>query len=286
MREPDFRSQRSVVVPLIIANVVVFAVQLLVEQFSKFPLNHYFALSLPMLQKGWIWQLFTFQFMHSGPMHIAGNLFAIWMFGRAVEEIYGRAGFLKLYLASGVLGGLVQMLGAYLWEARFGGAVVGASAGGAGLIAAFATLYPNRMLAFILIPVEFRARTLIIGLAIIGVVGCVLGKDNIAHAAHLGGMLGGILYVRLNVNGLGFNWRPMRQRERKRELVKAAMVRETERARARTSTRVEPDPLNDEEFISKEVDPILEKISAHGIHSLTERERKILEAARAKMTRR
>jgi hypothetical protein len=75
---------------------------------------------------------------------------------------------------------------------------------------------------------------------------------------------------------------PFASRRRKRELVQAA-ARIT---RWRGRTDEEAAPLPPEEFISKEVDPILDKISAHGIHSLTPRERQILEAARSKMARR
>ena len=78
-------------------------------------------------------------------------------------------------------------------------------------------------------------------------------------------------------------WKPLKSRQRKRELVRAASVRGRPWQQAAVEAESELPP---EEFISKEVDPILDKISAHGIQSLTERERKILEAARKKMAKR
>jgi len=82
-----------------------------------------------------------------------------------------------------------------------------------------------------------------------------------------------------------FSWHPLRNRARRRQLVKAATVKpgfwRTKGSGIPKAEQVEP-----EEFISREVDPILDKISAHGIQSLTPREKQILEAARSKMDKR
>jgi hypothetical protein len=105
--------------------------------------------------------------------------------------------------------------------------------------------------------------------------------DNIAHAAHLGGMLTGIVFVRYAIH---WHWRwPRVQRTRSQPL--RPLVKAPHRASAvwgQSNMRVDED-LPPEEFLSKAVDPILDKISAHGIQSLTERERRILETAREKM---
>jgi hypothetical protein len=104
---------------------------------------------------------------------------------------------------------------------------------------------------------------------------------NVAHAAHLGGLLTGMAYIywQFHTRGPRVAWRPLESRQRKRELVRAASVH-SDLWRQPPEEEVELPPA---EFISREVDPILDKISAHGIQSLTERERKILEAARKKM---
>jgi hypothetical protein len=110
--------------------------------------------------------------------------------------------------------------------------------------------------------------------------------DNIAHAAHLGGMLTGIVFVRY---ALHWNWRWHWPRLRQ---PRAQTVRPLVHAQHRTSglwgqkQRGAEEDLPTDEFLSQAVDPILDKISAHGIQSLTERERRILEAAREKMVRR
>ena len=293
MRSSSFEPQRPVTVILLITLAALFVVQSVIDYYTSWPIWRYLALSKEGLGNGFLWQLVTFQFMHAplsngGILHLLLNCWAIYMFGRPVEEALGRSGFLRLYLLSGVFGGLLQMLSSVILPTHFGSApVVGASAGAFGLVAAYASLYPERpltlLLAFIL-PISMRAKFLLwfsVGFAVFGI---LIPTGPVAHAAHLGGLLTGLVYVRWGVQAasLLLARRPRRPRSRSRELIRA------------TSTKGLPwrgpnNPAQDlppAEFISREVDPILEKISAHGIQSLTDRERQILEAARAKMERR
>jgi tRNA(Ile)-lysidine synthase TilS/MesJ len=122
-------------------------------------------------------------------------------------------------------------------------------------------------------------------LGLLSLFGTLVPFDYVAHAAHLGGILVGIAYVRWGEQVLAriSNWRVRPARHRKQELVRAASVRG--RPWRSHSSQSNPGPAP-EEFISKEVDPILDKISAHGIQSLTEQERKVLDAARKKMSKR
>jgi membrane associated rhomboid family serine protease len=248
----------------------------------------YLALSLSGLGQGYVWQLLTFQFLHGGLLHLVVNLIVLYFFGRALEEHLGRRRFLRLYLGTGVVGGLMQMMFAALFPGQFGGAVVGASAGVFGLVAAFAALFPDRtltLLVFFILPVSLRARTLLwlsIGLAVFGI---VVPGDGVAHAAHLGGIIGGWTYIRWFVLGDGTSSRwgiSGASSKRPRVLARTASDRQVWR---RTQGTVSDD-LPADEFMSREVDPILDKISAHGFQSLTERERQILEKARAKIARR
>lgn len=284
MRRPAFRGPWSATVALLVVNVVAFIIQNAVERFSTFPINSYFALSVEGLRHGFAWQLLTYQLMHGGWLHLLLNCWAIYMFGREVEETLGRNSFLTLYFTSGVIGGLFQALAGVLLAGRFAAPVVGASAGAFGLVAAFAVLYPERplmLLLFFIIPVNMRAKFLLLFSALLTLFGIVFPTDNIAHAAHLGGLLTGIVFVRY---ALYWHWHWPRLRRTRpqplRSLVKAPL-----RASAqwgKSNARVDED-LPPEEFLSKAVDPILDKISAHGIQSLTERERKILETAHEKM---
>jgi membrane associated rhomboid family serine protease len=287
MRQPSFRSGRSAVVVLLIVNVLAFLVEIYFYGFQpRFGPNDYFALSLDGLRRGYIWQLLTFQFMHAGVLHLLLNCWGIYMFGAELEDTLGRSRFLGLYFGSGVVGGLVQTLSGLLFPA-FAAPVVGASAGLFGLVAAFATLYPERrltLLIFFIIPVSMRAKFLLLFEAIITVYGLLSPSSNVAHAAHLGGMLSGLVFVRYILHG---NWHLPRLRRTSRPAPRRLVQVSSGSSAAWRSAQGSPlEDLPPEEFLAKEVDPILDKISACGIQSLTEREKRILEAARTKMAKR
>src|SRR6266566_5184442 len=261
MRRAPFPSRRSATVTLLIVNVVAFLAQIVLSSFLHYPTDAYFALSLEGLRHGFVWQLLTYQFMHGGVIHLLLNCWAIFMFGREVEEALGRKSFLTLYFSSGVMGGLVQMLAGLLLGGHFAVPVVGASAGAFGLIAAFAVLFPERPLTLL---------------------GIAFPISNIADAAHLGGMFTGVIFVRY---ALHWQWPWFRRSapQHPRPLVRVASHNSV--LWGQNKPELDED-LPPEEFLRKEVDPILDKISAHGIQSLTDRERRILQAARAKMAKR
>lgn len=295
MREPSFEPRRPVTTTLLIVNAVVFLLQVISYQVfpaasprTAPPTDLLFALSLGGLKAGFVWQLLTFQLMHGGILHLILNCWGLYVFGRPVEDALGRRSFLLLYFGSGVFGGLLQMIGALLLPTHLGGAVVGASAGLFGLIAAYATLYPERqltLLLFFILPVTLRAKYLLLFSALLAVFGIVMPDGQVAHGAHLGGMAIGIFYIRQVIHwqwsGLSFLRRTQR-RPPPREVVSVGKGGADVWLRR---PKAKPEELPPEEFISQEVDPILDKISQHGIHSLTDRERKILEAARKKMSK-
>ncbi len=284
MRQPDYGTSRvSWTVVLLIVNAVVFLAQLVANQFPTGLeiQQNYFFLSLDGLKHGYVWQLLTFQFMHGGWIHIILNSLAIFFFGRTVETVLGRNRFLGLYFISGIAGGLLQMLLALLMPA-FDAPVVGASAGAYGLVAAFAVINwtePFTLLIYF-IPVTMRGRTLLwvsIGMAVLGLLDY---NSGIANGAHLGGILAGFFYSRYIPQGQWPQWRIFNRRERPREAVST-------RTRENKFWRSAPpqEEVSTDQFLQNQVDPILDKISAHGIQSLTAREREILESARKKMTR-
>ena len=273
---------------LLFVNVAAFIAQSFLYGYPpQFPHDGYFTLSLGGLHNGFMWQLVTFQFMHSGLFHLLLNCFAIFMFGREVEEALGKRTFLALYFASGIVGGLLQTGGGLLWPRHFGGAVVGASAGAFGLVAAFAVLYPERpltLLLFFIVPVTMRAKYLLLFSAVLALFGIVFPGDNIAHAAHLGGMLTGIFFIRQVIH---WHWPQFRRAAHGHPLPRELVSVHAQKAPLwRRPPPRAAEELPTEEFLSKEVDPILDKISAHGIQSLTDSERKILEIARARMAKR
>jgi len=291
MRQPESRSRTfrgfhwSWTVALLVVNAIAFIVECVALGYPpRITEDNYFALSVEGIKHGYYWQFLTFQFMHAGVLHILFNSWAIFIFGREIEYELGARKFLALYFSSGIIGGVVQVLGGNFWPDNFGTAVVGASAGAMGLLAAFAMLYPEQPLTIFIyfFPVTTRAKYLLWGVASLSLV-CLLFPQspftallgsNVSNAAHLGGMAMGFFFVRFIMrtdwSRLGDTLRSFKRRP------PAASPRPPRQM-------VETEPEN--EFVVDEVDPILDKISAHGIQSLTAREREILENARKKMTR-
>jgi membrane associated rhomboid family serine protease len=290
MRQPEFEEQRwrpnlrlrwSWTLALIAAYAVVLIAELVTARF--FPQNNFFndylALSKEGVEQGFVWQLVTYQFMHAGWLHWLLNSWAIYVFGRELESMLGVRRFLALVFSSGIVGGVFQVLTAMVWPALFGGQVVGASACAFGLVAAFAMIFPEReltMLIFFVIPVRMRAKTLLIFSAVLAVAGIVFSESilggNVANAAHLGGMAMGWFYVKKILKNPA-----LIDAVEERQIIPPKLVRKK---------TVMPEEKSAGEFLESEVDPILDKISAHGIHSLTARERAVLEAARKKMAQR
>jgi membrane associated rhomboid family serine protease len=286
MRQPAYHEPRvSLTVALLIVNAVVFLVECATLGYPpRLASDNYFALSVEGLKHGFVWQLLTYQFMHASLLHILLNCWAIYVFGREIEAMLGPRKFLTLFLSAGVIGGIVQELVALVWPDYFGGPVVGASAGALGLVAAFAILFPEReltLLLFFVLPIRLTAKMLLIGSAALAVFFLVFHVNNIANAAHLGGMLTGIVFIRLFIQGQWPRWKFPARRAAPRELA----AKRAGKGAPWHSAADKPDDESTDEFLKMEVDPILEKISAHGIHSLTAREREILEKARTRMTK-
>lgn len=204
MHETSVKPRWSATIAILVLNVVVFLIQIGVGRFfPEYPFDDRFALSLDGMKSGYLWQLLTYQFMHASFWHIFFNSWAIFVFGREVETCLGKARMLSLYFTSGVAGGLLQVLGTWLLPQHFGeGAVVGASAGAFGLVTAYAMLFPDRkliLLLFLVLPVKMRAKTLLWVSIAVAVAGIIVPFGNIAHAAHLGGILSGYVFSRLAI---------------------------------------------------------------------------------------
>lgn len=290
----DFRWSATLTV--IVINIVAFVLQN--TALRTVHLERYAYLSLDGLQHGYVWQLLTFQLLHQGFLHILFNSLAIYFFGRPVEMVIGRSRFFTLYFGSGIVGGLTHALFA-LTLPQFNAAVVGASAGAFGLLAAFAVINWHEqftLLFYFILPLRMRGRTFFWAALILTVISLSMPGGSVAYTAHLGGLLAGFGWIKLgwhhDYRRLPWEgwfarlrgWRPFgSNRYRQRELVKTPAGKMHRWPISKAADSPEPP---EEEFISREVDPILDKISAHGIQSLSPRERQILEAARKKMERR
>jgi membrane associated rhomboid family serine protease len=283
MRQPQYLPRISLTVVLLVVNAIIFVIECFTLGSPPwFSLGNYFALSVEGLKHGFVWQLLTYQFMHANLWHILINSWAIYLFGREIEETLGPRKFLVLFLAGGVVGGVFQVIAALLWPGYFGGPVVGASAGGFGLMAAYAVLFPERELTLLFPPVTFHAKTMLIFSAVLAVAGIVFPVDHVANAAHLGGMLTGVVFIRQFIQGRWMQSGFPSGGAVPGEFI-AGWVGKSSLWR---SALDKPDEdLSTDEFVKSEVDPVLDKISKRGIQSLTERERQILEKARARMAK-
>lgn len=220
-----------------------------------------------------LWRIVTYAFCHSigDQWHIVFNMLGLWIFGNQVEAIYGSREFLWFYLASAVVAAVCNVLLGF--AVGHVGAMVGASGAVMAVMMVCAMYYPRQtILVMWIIPMEFRW---LVVLCIIGDLYPVLrdlGRipfhDNVAHMAHLGGLLYGYLYKRFDLRFQ--HWLPAWRLPRFRRLVKSAQKRNP-------PVRLYRPP--DEQDLDKRVDEILAKISAHGESSLTDSERETLKDA-------
>jgi membrane associated rhomboid family serine protease len=204
-QQPRQRWALSATIVLVALNLIAFCLQYTL--LPKLTDPGYLELSPWGLQHGYVWQLLTYQFMHGGWTHLILNCWALFVFGRGVEWAMSKTRFVVLYFCSGIFGGLVQVLAGVLWPNYFDVPVVGASAGVFGVVASFAMLFPEEpliMLLFFIIPAKMRAQSLLIFTLLLTGLGIafpqsrltlILGR-NVAHCAHLGGILAGLAFTR------------------------------------------------------------------------------------------
>jgi membrane associated rhomboid family serine protease len=192
---------------IILVNVLVY----LLERAARVPMEVHFALWPLAMPEALFrpWQLVTYAFLHDPTTiwHIFFNMFALYMFGPALEQYWGGRRFLGYYLVCVIAAGVTQLAVEYVFGN--GEPTLGASGGIFGILLAFALLFPRtRILLYFAIPVP--AWLFVTGYAVIELFFGVTGRQaSVAHFAHLGGMLGGalmMLYWRLRTDRGG--WRP------------------------------------------------------------------------------
>jgi membrane associated rhomboid family serine protease len=141
------------------------------------------------------WQLLTYAFLHGGLVHLAFNMFALYMFGSAVEQVFGPRRYLIYYLVCVVSAAVSQLIVA----AMMGGIypTVGASGGVFGLLLAYGMYFPNNRVMLLFPPIPMPARVFVVVYAVIELYLGVTGSQaGVAHFAHLGGMIGGFIMLR------------------------------------------------------------------------------------------
>jgi membrane associated rhomboid family serine protease len=248
-------------------------------------LDTWFALN-PIGHNFQVWQLITYQFMHGGFTHILFNMFALWMFGIEIENLWGSKKFIYYYLLCGVVAGLFQIFLTPLLTGLVG-PTIGASGAIYGVLIAFGVLFPNRYI-FLYFFIPVKAKYLITFLILIEFFAISPGS-NIAHLAHLGGALAGFIYILLDKNSNAaikniFNTSSFKI---KKPYNPFGGISDSFKHKEENVQEAKFYEINDEdkkEDISQEqIDKILDKISQSGYQNLTDKEKKILFEASKKM---
>jgi membrane associated rhomboid family serine protease len=176
---------------LLISNTTVFVIQFFSVNLAR--RDPFILLALApwqVLERGYLWQLVSYLFLHGGLTHILFNMFTLWMFGVELERDWGTRAFLKYYFLCGVGAGLCVIAANVLWGDPYT-RTLGSSGAIYGLLLAYGLLYPDRTVLFsFLFPIKAKYFVLIIGaIAFLGSFGAA--GSGISHVAHLGGMLFG-----------------------------------------------------------------------------------------------
>lgn len=287
---------------LLIINVLVLAFTWLMPSWQ---INELFGLHFFLASEFHVYQLFTYMFLHGGFTHLFFNMFALWMFGRVMENVWGPRKFLFYYLVCGIGAGIMQelaQLGTYFVEGLYaydqvntGTAIittgqylnlwntVGASGAIYGILLAFGMTFPNERIFIFPIPIPIKAKWFVVGYAALELFSSISSSmDGVAHVAHLGGMLFGLLLILYWRHHPGSDARFSQSRGQEFfDRMKSAF--EQRKAQRPSSTTRRPTPHEtDMEYNARkqqrqaEVDAILDKIRKSGYDSLTKAEKQRL----------
>lgn len=200
---------------LLIINGIMFLADMALTRFG-INLSNILGLHFFMASDFRPWQLLTYMFMHGNFSHLFFNMFALWMFGNTLENIWGTKRFLLFYILCGLGAGLMQEGVQYIeyitklaqyQNVNMGGSIipmgqylnymttVGASGAIYGLLLAFGMMFPNSMI-YLYFVMPIKAKWFVIGYAVIELLtGIFSSSDGVAHFAHLGGMLVGLVIL-------------------------------------------------------------------------------------------
>ncbi len=253
-----FQFMPSAIKAIILINVAVFLLQLTPFGESISALGALWPIGSGNFR---IWQPVTYMFLHGGGTHLFFNMFALWMFGAEIENYWGTRQFNIYYFVCGIGAAIINLIATV--GDRY--PTVGASGAIYGVLLAFGMMFPDRYI-FLYFFFPLKAKYFIAGYALIefvsGFGSRAMGSgSNIAHFAHLGGMLIGFIYITIkraewSFSGLFTNLRSSRNKKGGPHLHK--------------QNRIAP-PVSE-----SEINAILDKISERGYGSLTEEERRKL----------
>ncbi len=277
---------------LLIANVAVFFLQSLFQFFSpgRDPIAEWCAF-IPQLAafQFQIWRFFTYMFLHASITHILFNMFGLWMFGSQIEALWGQRTFLIYYFVCGIGGAMTYGIFSLTGIDSFT-PMVGASGALYGILLAYGVSFPNRtILLFFILPIKAKYMVILFGLMALLSMG---DGSNVAHLAHLGGMIFGLGFLFVTgglkvgqlangvrggggVDDLKRAWHRLRMKSR----LKVVKPQNSARRPGNGGTTGHQGGSGNN---ATRVDEILEKISREGLQSLTPEEQHLLRQASKK----
>jgi membrane associated rhomboid family serine protease len=236
------------------------------------------------------WTIFTYMFVHQGALHLALNMYALWLFGPRVEHVWSSGGFTRYYIWCGLGGWLFHLL--FVRD----GLIVGASAATYGVMLAYAMRWPDdEVLFFGVIPM--KVKWLVVMLVVVNLVTGIMGGSGTASFAHLGGLAFGWLYLRTpSAQSIGRLRQRVSQHPDVPDETPRAIPRSLPRTRERGNEIDEivakskavvmkrqpappppPPPVKTIDKRAEALNLVLDKISDQGLDSLTSDERRLLE---------
>ena len=241
---------------IVIINVAVFLLQMMFEEITPMLglTPALFFADFPNLT----YQIVTYMFLHGGLGHILFNMFGLWMFGTEIERTWGTKRFGRFYFYCGIAGAILTLA----VQSTQAVPMIGASAAIYGILIAYWFLFPNRLLyIYFMFPV--KVKWAIPGFMLIGF---LFSGGNVAHVAHLGGALFGILYMKSDWRPGWFSGKVKNLRYQQKE------------AKLRRNVKEAQD-------IMHRVDSILDKINEVGIENISKADRKFLEEASIELSK-
>ena len=290
---------------LLLVNIIAF-VATWILQLRGLDLNDLLGLHFFMAADFQVWQLLTYMFLHSGFTHILFNMFALWMFGVVIENVWGPKKFLFYYISCGVGAGIMQeiaqffsfyftisaqgptigfgelfAIGHQLSTQLNGWTTIGASGAVYAILLAFGMIFPNERIFIFPLPIPIKAKWFVMFYVAIDLFSAMSSSgDNVAHMAHLGGMLFGYLMIRY------WNNHPTAGYGRSNGRQFFDRLKENFEKRSQPKMKVHKGGTNnredDWEFNARkkqnqeEIDRILDKIRRSGYDSLTKEEKQKL----------
>jgi membrane associated rhomboid family serine protease len=240
---------------IIFINAVIFLMQVLNQSLEQVIFRNFALIPPDIIYRFKIWQLVSYMFLHADFWHIFFNMFILWMFGSELEREWGTKEFIKYYFITGIGAGVFNLL-------LSSAATIGASGAVYGIMLAYALRYPDRMVyIYFLFPVKVKyMMAFLVLISFFSTFGS--SGDGIAHAAHLGGIVIGFVYLKYGVILYKI----------KRNFPNISSGKKHE-----SNMKYTKGGDNKTEYYRRVIDELLDKINKVGYLNLSEEEKKLLE---------